>query len=71
MKPFFIGDWPFVKDDHDEISRKIISVFEEHQRRKFKNKELRDITSKTRRSAEKIESLLTDEKNITIKRSSK
>ncbi len=60
MKPFFIGDWPHVKDDHDEISRKIISVFEEHQRRKFKNKELKDLSANNKRVAEKTESLLTD-----------
>lgn len=59
MKPFFIGDWPNVKDDHDEISRKIIAVFEEHQRKKYKSKELKDIASSSRKSAEKVESLLT------------
>ncbi len=66
MKPFFIADWPFVKEDHDEISRKIIAVFEEHQRKKIKNKELKDITPKS--SHDKIESLLVEESFINVKR---
>ncbi len=42
MKPFFIDDWPRVKKDHDVISKKIISLFEEHQKNKAKSKELDD-----------------------------
>jgi hypothetical protein len=65
MKPFFIADWPFVKEDHDEISRKIIALFEEHQRRKIKNKELKDMTSKS--DQDKIESLLVED-SVNIKK---
>jgi hypothetical protein len=60
MKPFFIADWPFVKEDHNEISRKIIAVFEEHQRKKVKNKELQNLTKNSKTSADKIVSLLTE-----------
>lgn len=69
MKPFFIADWPFVKEDHDEISRKIIALFEEHQRRKIKNKELKDMTTKG--NQDKIESLLVeDSRNVNVRRKS-
>jgi hypothetical protein len=60
MKPLFIADWPYVKEDHDEISRKIISVFEEHQRKKIKSKEMKDISYISTRSKDKSESLLFD-----------
>jgi hypothetical protein len=66
LKPFFIGDWPLVKEDHDEISRKIISVFDEHQRKKIKNKELKDMAV----SQEKKESLLFDPNNPIKRRKS-
>jgi hypothetical protein len=49
-----IEDWPNVKYDHDEISVKIINLFDEHQRKKLKNKELRSVSN----SKEKIENLL-------------
>jgi hypothetical protein len=54
MKPFFIDDWPFVKHDHDEISRKIITVFYDHQRKKL-GKELRNVSSSPSKSDEKVE----------------
>lgn len=58
MKPFFIGDWPYVKEDHDLLSQKIISVFDEHQKRKYKNKEMANIIASDPKKEEKIESLL-------------
>ena len=45
MRPFFIDDWPRVKEDHDKISNKIIEVFDEFQRSKKKVKELSTIKS--------------------------
>lgn len=45
MKPFFIDDWPNVKSDHNEISNKIVEVFNEHQKKKIKSKELRSISN--------------------------
>jgi hypothetical protein len=60
MKPFFIDDWPYVKEDHDQISQKIISVFDEHQKKKIKNKELANIMGSDPKKEEKIESLLID-----------
>jgi NhaP-type Na+/H+ or K+/H+ antiporter len=58
MKPFFIDDWPKVKEDHDDISIKIISVFDEHMKRKLKDKELKQIVKNSRNSIEKTEQLL-------------
>ena len=50
MKPFFIDDWPYVKKDHNEISNKIIDMFNYHQQKKMRNKELQVvISSDTRR----------------------
>ena len=34
LKPLFIDDWPNVKEDHDQLSNKIIDVFNEHQKKK-------------------------------------
>lgn len=58
MKPLFIGDWPSVKEDHDQISKKIIEVFEEHQRKKIKKKELSDMTLHSQGGSERIQNLL-------------
>jgi hypothetical protein len=58
MKPFFIADWPNVKDEHDEISEKIINLFDEHMKRRLKNKELQSIVKNSRDSVEKTEQLL-------------
>lgn len=66
MKPFFIDDWPNVKRDHDEISLKIITVFDDHQKKKIKNKELKDIVSRSSSGAERMVSLL--EENQSVKR---
>jgi len=63
LKPFFIGDWPYVKQDHDQLSEKIISVFDEHQKRKFKNKELSNFIACDLKKQETIESLLLDREN--------
>ena len=63
LKPFFIGDWPNVKEDHDQLSEKIIGVFDEHQKRKFKNKELANFIASDPKKEEKIESLLLDREN--------
>lgn len=63
MKRFFIDDWPNVKSDHDEISKKIITVFDEHQRKKIKNNELKEISNNTQTGSEKIESLLVTQDN--------
>jgi hypothetical protein len=54
IKPFLIEDWPNVKYDHDEVSVKIINLFDEHQRKKMKSKEIRSFSQ----SKEKIENLL-------------
>ncbi len=60
LKPIFIDDWPNVKEDHNQISNKIIDVFNEHQRKKIKNKELTNVSSKTLDNIENIKSLLDD-----------
>lgn len=46
IKPFFIDDWPDVKEDHNIISNKIIEVFDNHQTNKMKNKEMNSIKMK-------------------------
>lgn len=43
MKPFFIDDWPDVKRDHLEITNKIVDLFNFHQQKKIRNKEMSDI----------------------------
>lgn len=45
LKPFLIDDWPNVKKDHNEISSKIIDLFNYHQQRKLRNKELQVVLS--------------------------
>lgn len=57
MKPLFIDDWPNVQEDHNEISQKIINVFEEHQKRKIKNKEMK-VVEKDKDSDDKKQALL-------------
>jgi NhaP-type Na+/H+ or K+/H+ antiporter len=68
MKPFFIDDWPNVKEDHDEISVKIITLFDEHMKRKLKNKELNKIVKNSRNSIEKTEQLL---REVSLRKGSK
>lgn len=45
LKPIFIDDWPNVKEDHNQISNKIIDVFNEYQIKKIKSKEMAIVSS--------------------------
>ena len=57
MKPCFIDDWPQVKNDHNEISTKIIELFELHQQKKLRNKEMSGIREKVNQRKEIMEKL--------------
>ena len=38
LRPFFIDDWPDVKEDHAKIAKEILGILENHEKHKMKNK---------------------------------
>ncbi len=38
LRPFFIDDWPDVKEDHTKIAKEILGILENHEKHKMKNK---------------------------------
>jgi len=38
LRPFFIDDWPDVKEDHTKIVKEILGILENHEKHKMKNK---------------------------------
>ena len=62
FKPFLIEDWPNVKKDHNDISVKIINLFNEHQRQKIeKRKSTHSIVSLEENPNPNTENLISDQ----------
>ena len=38
LRPFFIDDWPDVKEDHTKIAKEILGILENHEKHKMKTK---------------------------------
>lgn len=54
LKPCFIDDWPEVKRDHNEISRKMIELFSLHQQKKIRSKEMSGLMAKVQEKKESL-----------------
>jgi sodium/hydrogen exchanger 3 len=45
LRPFFIYDWPDVKEDHTKIAKEILRILENHEKNKMENKILKRVKS--------------------------